>query len=393
MPEILTSRLTDRVLTDKERKNLLFLELIRKNGPISRTDIARMTDNNIVTVSNYINHFLKKELVIEKELDISTGGRKPILLTLNKKAGAILGVGFNSHNAVALLVDLECRVLAEVKRNAPQLSKENVEKVTLELAEEAISSGGIEKKDLFAVGVAAPDSLPSLFSAPAKQSLEENLKAPLILEKSPNAAVLAEKLLGLDRDVRHMLFIVPGVGCGVLIDGEIYRGASGFAGQVDIHEPDGKQGDFSKSFHSAFGPWEPDMGLQHSIEKRIQKGETSTVAPILQNAKPGTVQPEEYRKALDKNDKVVQAEVNKAGEYLGRRISTLVNHFNPEIIVMGGGIEVCGDVLMEGIKSAVKRYSIPEASENIRIIPSAFGDRAVSLGVAGIVCREVFAQA
>ena len=190
MPEILTSRLTDRVLTDKERKNLLFLELIRKNGPISRTDIARMTDNNIVTVSNYINHFLKKELVIEKELDISTGGRKPILLTLNKKAGAILGVGFNSHNAVALLVDLECRVLAEVKRNAPQLSKENVEKVTLELAEEAISSGGIEKKDLFAVGVAAPDSLPSLFSAPAKQSLEENLKAPLILEKSPNAAFL-----------------------------------------------------------------------------------------------------------------------------------------------------------------------------------------------------------
>ena len=67
--------LRDRVLTDKERKNLSILETIRKNGPFSRTDISKMTELNIVTVSNYINHYIKKNLVIEGELDESTGGR------------------------------------------------------------------------------------------------------------------------------------------------------------------------------------------------------------------------------------------------------------------------------------------------------------------------------
>jgi len=61
--------LKDRILTDKERKNLSILEIIRKNGPISRTDISKLTEFNIVTVSNYVNHYIKKGLVIEGELD------------------------------------------------------------------------------------------------------------------------------------------------------------------------------------------------------------------------------------------------------------------------------------------------------------------------------------
>src|SRR3989338_5343295 len=79
MPITIRQMLRDRVLTDKERKNLAILEVIRKNGPISRTDISKITEFNIVTVSNYVNHYIKKGLVIEGELDESTGGRKPVI--------------------------------------------------------------------------------------------------------------------------------------------------------------------------------------------------------------------------------------------------------------------------------------------------------------------------
>ncbi len=80
MPMIKQILLKDRILTDKERKNLAILEVIRKNGPMSRMDISKNTELNIVTVSNYGNHYIKKGLVIEGELDESTGGREPALV-------------------------------------------------------------------------------------------------------------------------------------------------------------------------------------------------------------------------------------------------------------------------------------------------------------------------
>ncbi len=66
----------DDVLTDRERKNMIFLDVIRRNGPIAKTDIARITRHNIVTVSNYIENYIKSKIVVEKGLDVSSGGRR-----------------------------------------------------------------------------------------------------------------------------------------------------------------------------------------------------------------------------------------------------------------------------------------------------------------------------
>jgi predicted transcriptional regulator len=81
----------DRVLSDKQRKNLSILELVVKHGPISRTEISRQTGLNIVTISNYINEFIANGLVVEKGFDVSTGGRRPTLVELNPKFGYIIG--------------------------------------------------------------------------------------------------------------------------------------------------------------------------------------------------------------------------------------------------------------------------------------------------------------
>ena len=83
----------------------------------------------------------------------------------------------------------------------------------------------------------------------------------------------------------------------------------------------------------------------------------------------------------------------QAGADLGKKIAFLVNLFNPEIVVIGGGIEDCGAPLLDAIKTAVKDWAVEEASSQVKIIPSAFGENAVALGVVGIVAREVFAQA
>ncbi|MBN1493133.1 MAG: winged helix-turn-helix transcriptional regulator, partial [Candidatus Omnitrophica bacterium] len=113
---MLKNLLRDRILTDKERKNLSILEVIRKHGPISRTDISKVTEFNIVTVSNYINNYIKKGLVIEGDLDESTGGRKPVLVELNSKAAYVIGLGLNMFSMVGIMVDLGTNVVYEIKR-------------------------------------------------------------------------------------------------------------------------------------------------------------------------------------------------------------------------------------------------------------------------------------
>ena len=229
--------LKDRILTDKERKNLAILEIIRKNGPISRTDISKMTELNIVTVSNYVNHYIKKGLVVEGELDESTGGRKPVLVELNPKAGYIVGVGLNMLNMVGVLVDLEINVITEVKQERVPENSERVIEGMFDLASKIIAESEVDKTKLVGVGVGIPgiiDERGRTIRWPQslgekdisvclsiKDSFEKRLNIPTFVENDANAAVLGEKWLGLDRDVRHMIYMFSGVGLGIIINGEI----------------------------------------------------------------------------------------------------------------------------------------------------------------------------
>ncbi len=399
--------LRDRVLTDKERKNLAILETIRKNGPISRTDISKMTELNIVTVSNYISHYIKKNLVIEGELDESTGGRKPVLVELNPKAGYIVGVGLNMLSMVAVLVDLEINVIKEIKRERLPENSEAVIQQMVELAKEVIDQAEVEKDKIVGVGVGVPGIIDERgrtirwpqslgdkdinVCSSIKDTFENRLGIPAFVENDANAAVLGEKWLGLDRDVRHMLYMFSGVGCGILINEEIFRGAAGAAGELGITSPKQPK---EQSFDIAtqLGRWEMDLGMvRHSVEL-INKGEKSLLKDYVKGdlTKLGF---KDIVRGIREKDSVATQVVQRAGDELGRKIAFLVNLLNPEVVVIGGGIEDCGATLLDAIKNSVKDWSVEEAAEVVKIIPSAFGENAVALGVVGIVAREVFAQA
>src|SRR3989338_1916838 len=91
--------LKEHTLTERQQKSFQLLELIRQQGPLTRTALSQGTGFNIVTVSNYVNHFIKQGLVSERGFDISTGGRKPILVELNAKAGFAVGIDLGPMNA------------------------------------------------------------------------------------------------------------------------------------------------------------------------------------------------------------------------------------------------------------------------------------------------------
>jgi len=399
--------LKDRILTDKERKNLSILEVIRKNGPISRTDISKITELNIVTVSNYVSHYIKSGLVIEGELDESTGGRKPVLVELNPKAGYIVGVGLNMFNMVGVLVDLEINVITEIKRERAPENSEIVVQQMVNLASEMIEQSEVDKTKIVGVGVGIPgiiDERGRTIRWPQslgerdlsvclsiKDTFEKRLNVPTFVENDANAAVLGEKWLGLDRDIKNLVYMFSGVGVGVIINGEIYRGATGAAGELGISSLKASREDI-QSMATGLGRWEMDIGMTSRIKELISKG-SSSVVKDLAGGDVNKITFKELVKAIKEKDPLALKVVEEGGLALGKKIAFLVNLLNPEIVVIGGGIEDCGAPLLDSIKASIKEWSVEEAASHVKIIPSAFGENAVALGVVGIVAREVFAQA
>lgn len=407
MPAIKNVLQKDRILTDKERKNLAILEVVRKNGPISRTDISKITELNIVTVSNYVNHYIRKNLVIEGELDESTGGRKPILVELNAKSGYIIGIGLNMLNIVGVLVDLEINVVKEIKKDRLPENSEDIIGQMLEVAEELIETSEVDKEKIVGVGVGVPGVIdergrtirwPQLLGEKdvsvilsIKDLFEDKLKIPTFVENDANAAVLGEKWLGLDRHVRHMLYMFSGMGCGIMINGEIYRGATGAAGELGIVGPE-TNWDEGVSLAPDLGRWTMDVGMCFKAKELIEKGEASS----LKDAVEGDLSKLTFKEILEgvrSKDAVAMKAVEHGGYALGRKVAFLANLLNPEIVVIGGGIEECGAPLLDSVKLGLKEWGLEEVTSQVKIIPSAFGENAVALGVVGIVAREVFAQA
>ncbi len=401
--------LKDRTLTDKERKNLAILEVIRKNGPISRTDISKITEFNIVTVSNYVNHYIKKSLVVEGELDESTGGRKPVLVELNPKSAYIIGIGLNMLSMVGVLVDLETNVIYEVKKERKPENSESMMEELILLAEEIIEKSDVDKDKIAGLGVAIPgiiDERGRTIRWPGalgtkdvsicisiKDLFEKRLNIPTFVENDANAAVLGEKWLGLDRDVKHMVYMFSGVGCGIMINGEIFRGATGAAGELGIASQNPKYtSEETPSAASQLGRWEMDLGMANAAREIISKGKSSRILDLA-GGDPDKISVKEVLQAFKENDPVAQEVIQEGGRNLGRKIAFLVNLLNPEIVVIGGGIEDCGGIFMEAVKQEVKEWAVEESANYVKIIPSAFGENSVALGVVGIVAREVFAQA
>ncbi len=399
--------LKDRILTDRERKNLAILEVVRKNGPISRTDISKITELNIVTVSNYVAHYIKQGLIIEGELDESTGGRKPVLVELNPKAGYIVGVGLNMLNMVGVLVDLEINVITEIKRERIPENSEAVVNQMVDLVAELIDKSDVDKTKIVGAGAGIPGIIDERgrtvrwpqslgekdisVCLSIKDTFERRLKIPTFVENDANAAVLGEKWLGLDRDVKHLLYMFSGVGVGIIVNGEIYRGVSGAAGELGISSP---KIDASEVLALApqLGRWEMDLGMTRRARELVKKGNTS-VLKDLASGDADKISLKDFVKAVKQKDPLALRVVEEGGYALGKKIAFLVNLLNPEIVVIGGGIEDCGAPLLDAIKNAVKEWAIEEAASRAKIIPSAFGENAVALGVVGIVAREVFAQA
>lgn len=397
-----------QTLSDRERKNLAILDIIRRKGPISRTDISKMTEINIVTISNYVTNYIQNGLVVEKGLDISTGGRKPTLLELNVKGGYMAGVDIGPGHIVGVVTDLSLNKVAKVKHSRPAGHMEDVTNVSMGVLRELVENSKVDKDKMKGIGfgisgvldetsgtVRDTDPSRGLTSSSyvnLRGAIEQQFNINTYVGNDATCAAYGEKRLNVESDVENMLYIYSDVGCGIIIKGEIYSGTGGSAGEIQLSVD--KLGDKSIALPSDelyyLRPLGVDLGIVGEAKKIIEKGVGTRILELAKG-NPENLNLDIIIQAAEADDKVAMDVIEMAGIGLGTRVAYLINLFNPEVVVIGGGVERAGELVLGPLRKSVRKLAFEEPASKVRIIPSALGEDAVALGAAALVLREIFA--
>ncbi len=389
--------LQKETFSEKEKRNIEILGILRKQGPISRPDISQEMGINIVSISNYIDGFIKGNLVYEKELDTSEGGRRPVLLDLNARAGYAIGVGLNLMNMVGLLVDFKGNIITKTQIARPQAQVKEISECLLEIVREILrrSKGYVENIKGIGIGVAGlinkkdgsihwPQKMDHYYTyasvdLPLKGLIEREFNLPALIENDATCACFGEHWVSLEEIYKNVIYMFSGVGAGMMINGELYRGSQGYAGEVSVYNYKEQDLFSCKTGDPCFiKRWDMDLGVVQEFKAASPSSEDSDLKSI-------------FTAARAKN-KIALEVLERAAKRLGIKIAYLVNLLNPQIVIIGGGFEESGEEFLNKVRATVIDWAFREATSDLKIVYSQLRENAVAMGAASLVLERVFAQ-
>jgi len=396
--------------SDRARKNLSILDTIRRSGPISKTEISSLIGVNVVTVSNYVEELLRQKMIFEKELDVSRGGRRPVLLDLNSDAGYAVGIGINLMHTIAVLVDMRGNLISCIKSDRPLRKASDVVETILKLAKDILAQSGSYRDRIKGIGVGiagiidhkretvrwpeknGSDCSYTLITLPLRETMERECSLPVKVDNDATVACFAEQWLAQESAIENLLYMFSSAGCGIMVNGEIYRGASGCAGEMSICIAD-KNEYFcvDKNQLCCLERSDLDLGIVAGAKQALSSQKHSKVYELCMGS--------EEKLNLEVISRAVQAEdvfalqlIKNAAKKLGIKAAFLVNVFNPQMVIIGGGLEKLGMPFIDEIRRIIAEMSFAEAAGSVKIVPSRIGENAVALGAANLVVRDLYAN-
>ncbi len=403
--------LESSLLSDHEKKNFSILELIRRNGPITRADISKITDLNIVTVSNYINAYISANMVVESGMESSSGGRKPTLVKLHDGHSYAMGVdlghtGLGGATMIGVVTDLSGRVLHRIEKKREKDSMDKIIDKSIDMISELMNKKGVKEKvkgvgiglggvideNLGTVRDSTKNGIRTSYIS-LKGMIQEKFNMPSFLGNDATFAAFGEKMHALPMDVEDVIYMYSDVGSGIIIKGGIYCGASGSAGEIRINYP--RNGDYMKLSKnmSLFLPMGLDLGLISQAKRLINTEKVASRISEFSDKSLDTLTVDNIIEAAKSGDTLAIELLEDAAVNLGVRVAYLVNLFNPEIVIIGGGIEKSGSLFLEPLRRTVRKWAFEEPANVVKIIPAQLGKEAVALGGASVVIRNVFVKA
>ncbi|MFD1956412.1 ROK family protein [Paenibacillus thailandensis] len=389
----------DKLLAKKQTGDLAFikkmntsivLDAVIKHAPLSRAQISERTGLNKATVSSLVQDLLDGDLITETGPGESSGGRKPVMLAFNATAGYAVGIDLGVNYIRGVLADLDGSAVAEqeleLKRHEPEYALSEL----ISCIERLIAAAPASRYGVVGIGMGVPgivnDSGDILFapnmewrSVELRRMLEERFSIPVTIDNEANAGAQGEQKYGAGRGIAHQIYVSVGIGIGtgIILNKELYKGASGFSGELGhlSIEYDGKPCRCGNR-----GCWEL-YASENALLTRASElglGEYRSLSKLIQ--------------AADAGDERVRQLFRSIGVYLGTGIANIINVFNPDVVIIGNRMSRAKAWLEEAVRDEVSRRTLPYHRERVRLTFAELQDRSAVRGAAHYAISRFFAR-
>lgn len=383
----------------------LILKEIFLKKHLTRMELATLLEVSNLTVSKAVTALLADNIIIEKDILESSGGRKPVALSINPNYAYIIGIDIGCYSfkigAVALdgtILDQEKIVTYFGTVPAKTLSEDEIvakiEAITQQHGMDRLAGICLSISGLVDYESRSPLFCPNIsgLSSDLAKTLEQHFGVCVHLDTSARGMALAEKLFGLGRQAENFLFVPVGfsISGGLILNGQLYRGANGFAGELGhFHVSDEEEQEPCTCGNS--GCLELFTTLPMLVIETQKRLYGNIYSPLLQAGKNiDTLTISDVAEGYAMGDKTVISVVRSASEKFGLALSSVIDLLNPELIVFGGGLTETFPDMVDEIARSTKELSLTPSVSKIRFEKTELGADISVIGSASHLLDEYF---
>ncbi len=385
----------------------LVLDAVRLAGCRSRSEIVERTGLGRAIVTQRVTELVSLGILDEGGTAPSTGGRPPRGLRFRSEAGILLTADLGATSIDVAVADLAANILEHRSEPAdisagPERILGRVEALFGAVLETAagrsaplrgVGIGVPGPVEFEAARPVSPPIMPGWDGYPIRERFETRYGAPVWVDNDVNVMALAEWRLGVARGHRNVVFVKigTGIGAGLISDGLLHRGAQGSAGDVGhIQVGDDRSVTCRCGNVGCLEALAGGGAIARDAELIARAGRSSLLTEIL--VRDGRVTAETVGEAARRGDAASVELITRSGRLIGGVLASIVNFFNPSLIVIGGGVTGVGDALLAAVRETVYRRSLPLATRELQIVRSGLGGRAGITGAAATVADELFSR-
>jgi len=385
----------------------MILNEVRSGGSRSRSELVTRTGLTRGVVAQRVGELIDLGLVVENEVGPSTGGRPPRRVTFRAEAGHLLVADLGATSIDVAVTDLDGRILGHRDEPAdvsagPERCLQRIEELFEQLTDATRDLPG----HLWGVGIGVPGPvefrsgrpvsppiMPGWDGYPVRERFAEGYGAPVWVDNDVNILALGEWRSGIavGHDNVVVVKIGTGIGAGIISNGRIHRGAQGAAGDVGhIQVVDAASVLCRCGNVGCLEALAGGAALSRDGEALAASGRSERLRIALEQH--GRVTAEDVARAASFGDPLAVSLLQVAGHRVGLMLASVVNFFNPSLIVVGGGVAQSGDQLLAAIRETVYRRSLPLATRELAVQRSSLGALAGVIGASTMVLEQLFSR-
>jgi len=392
-------------ITDSEKK---LIDLVRKYGEFTKADLVTYTDYSRTKITRCIDSLLDKKIIIANKATEYSGGRRSKTFSLNGKLSLVAGVDIGATSIDLGIADFSGKLLARYAE--PASVKDGPIKVlgrACSLLEKMLKEKNLSSEKMNGIGIGVPGpvdfSVGTLVSPPIMpgwdcypiiQTVQQWFpSANVVVDNDVNVMALGEINQGAGKGVDNLIFVKigTGIGAGIICEGKIYRGSSGCAGDIG-HIGVNKSGPLCHCGNK--GCLETVAAGPAIAERSLMAAQAGKSQILLKHYEKngGVLRAEDVGDAAREGDALAIEVIRESGQFVGDVLAGLVNFYNPEMIVIGGGVSNLGNLLLSSMRQTVLNRSTPLATRDLHIVFSEIGPDAGVIGAVNLAMDYMFSM-